>query len=62
MQLIQTAADLAALIERLRREPLVAVDTEAASFHRYHDRIYLLQLSSRGETAVVDPREESWSR
>ena len=55
MQLIQTAADLAALIERLRREPLIAVDTEAASFHRYQDRIYLLQLSSRGETAVVDP-------
>ena len=55
MQLIQTAADLAALIERLRREPLIAVDTEAASFHRYLDRIYLLQLSSREETAVVDP-------
>lgn len=55
MQLIQTAADLATLLERLQREPLVAVDTEAASFHRYQDRIYLLQLSSRQETAVVDP-------
>jgi len=55
VQLIQTAADLASLVERLRREPLVAVDTEAASFHRYQDRIYLLQLSSRQETAVVDP-------
>jgi ribonuclease D len=55
VQLIQTADDLAALIERLRREPLIAVDTEAASFHRYLDRIYLLQLSSREETAVVDP-------
>jgi ribonuclease D len=31
------------------------VDTEAASFHRFHDRVYLLQLSSRNETAVVDP-------
>jgi ribonuclease D len=55
VQLIQTAADLASLVERLRREPLVAVDTEAASFHRYQDRIYLLQLSSRQETGVVDP-------
>jgi ribonuclease D len=55
VQLIQTAADLASLVERLRRAPLVAVDTEAASFHRYQDRIYLLQLSSRQETAVVDP-------
>jgi ribonuclease D len=42
-------------MERLGREPLLAVDTEAASFHRYRDRIYLIQLSSRSETAVVDP-------
>jgi len=53
--LIETAADLEALIGRLRGEPLLAVDTEAASFHRYHDRVYLLQISSRTETAVVDP-------
>lgn len=37
------------------REPLLAIDTEAASFHRYHDRIYLLQLSTRDRTAVIDP-------
>ena len=36
-------------------EPLVAVDTEAASFHRYHDRVYLIQLSTPSATAVVDP-------
>ena len=35
--------------------PLLAVDTEAASFHRYRDRIYLVQLSTREVTAVVDP-------
>jgi ribonuclease D len=35
--------------------PLLAVDTEAASFHRYRDRIYLVQLSTRDATAVVDP-------
>jgi ribonuclease D len=35
--------------------PLVAVDTEAASFHRYRDRIYLIQVSTRDRTAVVDP-------
>jgi ribonuclease D len=53
--LIQSAAQLETLFERLRREPLLAVDTEAASFHRYTDRVYLLQVSSRNETAVVDP-------
>jgi ribonuclease D len=35
--------------------PLLAVDTEAASFHRYRDRIYLIQLSTREVTAVLDP-------
>jgi len=34
---------------------LLAVDTEAASFHRYRDRIYLIQISTRAVTAVVDP-------
>ena len=53
--LIQSQRDLEELFERLRGAPLVAVDTEAASFHRYYDRVYLLQLSSRDETAVVDP-------
>ncbi len=53
--LIQSAAHLDALFVRLRGEPLLAVDTEAASFHRFLDRVYLLQISSRDETAVVDP-------
>ena len=43
------------LFQRLSGEPLLAIDTEAASFHRFHDRIYLLQLSTRQETAIVDP-------
>jgi ribonuclease D len=55
VRLIQTQADLQALFQRLHGEPLLAVDTEAASFHRYNDRVYLLQISSRSETAVVDP-------
>ena len=33
----------------------VAVDTEGASFHRFVDRIYLLQMSTRDLTAVIDP-------
>jgi ribonuclease D len=55
VQLIETEAALAELADRLRAEPHLAVDTEAASFHRYLDRVYLLQISSPGETAVVDP-------
>jgi len=55
IRLIQTQAELERLFERLRTEPLIAIDTEAASFHRFQDRVYLLQLSSRHVTAVVDP-------
>ena len=33
----------------------LALDTEGASFHRFVDRIYLLQLSTRTHTAVIDP-------
>jgi ribonuclease D len=42
-------------MRRVSREPLVALDTEAASFHRFVDRIYLIQLSTRRETAIIDP-------
>jgi ribonuclease D len=33
----------------------LAVDTEGASFHRFVDRVYLLQLSTRDRTTIVDP-------
>jgi ribonuclease D len=34
---------------------ILALDTEGASFHRFVDRIYLLQLSTRERTAIIDP-------
>lgn len=52
---IDTPPKLAAFIAGVRREPRVGVDTEAASFHRYRDRIYLLQVSSASQTALIDP-------
>lgn len=33
----------------------LAIDTEGASFHRFVDRVYLLQISTRHETAIIDP-------
>ena len=33
----------------------VALDTEGASFHRFIDRIYLLQISTREASAILDP-------
>ena len=52
---IATAPALADLIGEMRRANRVAVDTEAASFHRYRDRIYLVQISSPTDTALIDP-------
>jgi ribonuclease D len=53
--LIEQPEALKSLARRLLGEPRVALDTEAASFHRYVDRVYLVQLSSDAETALVDP-------
>ena len=52
---VDSQAGFDALLTRLERSPLLAADTEAASFHRYRDRIYLIQLSTRDLTAVIDP-------
>lgn len=54
MHLIESMPDLERLAEQLAGEPLVAADTEAAGYHRYLDRLCLLQLSTRDETWIVD--------
>ena len=33
----------------------IAIDTEGASFHRFIDRIYLLQITTRDRSAIIDP-------
>jgi len=53
--LLDTQPAFDRFIAAVRGAPLLAVDTEAASFHRYNDRIYLIQVSSREATAVIDP-------
>jgi ribonuclease D len=45
----------ARLLEGLSAVREIAIDTEGASFHRFVDRIYLLQLSTRQQTAIIDP-------
>lgn len=53
--LVQSGRELQDLVSRMDGAARVAVDTEAASFHRYRDRVYLIQLSTDTETAIVDP-------
>ncbi len=54
-QLIADADALKRLVDRLAQQKRIALDTEAASFHRYVDRVYLIQLGSDVETVLVDP-------
>ncbi len=54
-QLITTSAALARLLADLRKEPVLALDTEASSFHRFKERICLIQLSTRQKTWLIDP-------
>ena len=55
VRLVDRPESFGALLTEIAGAPLVALDTEAASFHRYHDRIYLIQLSTPTLTAVIDP-------
>ncbi|HEY4100537.1 MAG TPA: HRDC domain-containing protein [Gemmatimonadales bacterium] len=55
VRLIDRPEAFTGLLAEIADADLVALDTEAASFHRYHDRIYLIQLSTRTSTAVIDP-------
>ena len=52
---IDTPEGLRRTVERLRGLPLIAVDTEAAGYHRFFDRMSLVQISSRDEHFLVDP-------
>ncbi len=51
---VDSAAEFAALLRDLGRPARIAVDTEAASYHRYSDSICLVQISTGSVTAVVD--------
>lgn len=50
-------------LERISGARAIAIDTEGASFHRFVDRIYLLQVATESDEAIIDPlRVESPTR
>jgi ribonuclease D len=53
--LVADAPAVEALVEALRPEPVIALDTESNSFHVYRERVCLLQVSSRDRDWIVDP-------
>jgi ribonuclease D len=57
---LDSPADVAQFVDTIAGTRALAVDTEGASFHRFVDRVYLLQLTARTpsghvRSAIVDP-------
>ena len=52
---LDTPAGADRFLASIEDAPVLAVDTEGASFHRFVDRVYLLQLSTASVTALFDP-------
>jgi ribonuclease D len=54
-RLIETHEALRDLAASLAGVPELAIDTESNSFHNYHERICLLQISVPGTDYIIDP-------
>src|SRR5690606_24904944 len=52
---IEDSHSLNRAVARIAGNEILAVDTEAAGYHRYHDRISLMQISTRSENLLIDP-------
>lgn len=55
-RLVDTPAELAAMVAALGTAPLIAVDTESNAFHAYRPRVCLVQLADREREWAVDTR------
>jgi ribonuclease D len=52
---VDNDARLREVVAHLRRERLIAVDTESNSLHAYRERVCLIQLSTRSTDYIIDP-------
>ncbi|HEY7235110.1 MAG TPA: HRDC domain-containing protein [Gemmatimonadaceae bacterium] len=52
---LDTPQDTSRFLRSIADVNRLALDTEGASFHRFVDRIYLLQLSTHDRSAIIDP-------
>jgi ribonuclease D len=55
VEYLDTDEAVAAFFARSGKATQIAVDTEGASFHKFVDRIYLIQVSMAGHDAIIDP-------
>ena len=54
-ELIETDIQLKNLTSQLKTASVVALDTEADSFHHYRPQVCLIQVTFDGQTFIVDP-------
>jgi ribonuclease D len=54
-RMIRHTRDLRRLVDQLKKQPLLAVDTESNSLYAYYEQVCLVQLSTRTQDYIVDP-------
>ena len=54
-QYLDQSSEVDRFLDQISDVTELALDTEGASFHRFVDRVYLLQLSTREASAILDP-------
>jgi ribonuclease D len=52
---LDTDRNVAKFLDGIAGTREIAIDTEGASFHKFVDRVYLVQLSTRNQHAIIDP-------
>ena len=53
--IVDTEEKLGEMVAALADEPVLGIDTEADSMHRYREKVCLIQLSDRSKDYIVDP-------
>lgn len=53
--MVEDAETLASVVEMLKSEPAIAVDTEADSLHHFQEKLCLIQISDPHRDYIVDP-------
>lgn len=61
LTLINGPRQLKRMLERLRGQPAVAIDTEANSLHAYQEQVCLIQLSVPDADYIIDPLSEQFA-
>ena len=53
--MVEDQATLERVMESLKDEPCIGIDTEADSFHHYQEKVCLIQISDLTRDIIIDP-------